>query len=95
MSADEKSKRKTANLCKNIDVILRKNLSAEAPHLKESAIDFEARHEAFWMCGGIEPPKDKKIWLERKFPLTEEEKNAPIDRPFQYIGNIRDKSMTF
>lgn len=35
---------------------------------------------------GIEPPTDKKIWIERKVPLTEEEKNEPIDRPFQYVG---------
>lgn len=35
---------------------------------------------------GIEPPTDKKIWIERKKPLTEEEKNEPVDRPFQYVG---------
>lgn len=35
---------------------------------------------------GIEPPTDKKIWIERRVPLTEEEKNVPIDRPFQYSG---------
>lgn len=35
---------------------------------------------------GIEPPKDKKIWIERKVPLTDEELNEPVDRPFQYIG---------
>lgn len=38
------------------------------------------------MMTGIEPPTDKKIWIERKVPLTEEEKNEPVDRPFQYVG---------
>lgn len=37
---------------------------------------------------GIEPPKDKKIWIERKVPLTEEELNEPVDRPFQYVGEL-------
>lgn len=41
---------------------------------------------------GIEPPTDKKIWIERKVPLTEEEKNEPVDRPFQYVGKISSKS---
>lgn len=66
-----------------------KNVSAKAPHLLESEVDFEPRHEAFWMCGGIEPPIDKKIWLEptKTRPLkTDEEKKQPIDRPFQYFG---------
>lgn len=38
------------------------------------------------LFAGIEPPTDKKIWIERKRPLTEEEENEPIDRPFQYVG---------
>lgn len=38
---------------------------------------------------GIEPPTDKKIWIERKVPLTEEEKNEPVDRPFQYVGKCK------
>lgn len=38
------------------------------------------------ICAGIEPPTDKKIWIERRRPLTEEELNEPIDRPFQYVG---------
>lgn len=66
--------------------ILLKNLSSKATHLFEAEVDIEPRHEAFWMCGGIEPPTDKKIWIERRVPLTEEEKNEPIDRPFQYFG---------
>lgn len=81
-----------------------------APHLIESEVDIEPRHEAFWMVGGIsqiyfiflifylsvsiqnsvgiEPPKDKKIWIERKVKLTEEELNESVDRPFQYVGKI-------
>lgn len=86
LSQDDKTKRKAAELCKNIDKILRRTLSDKAAHLTEAEVDVGPRHEAFWMCGGIEPPTDKKIWIERKVPLTEEQKNEPIDRPFQYIG---------
>lgn len=42
----------------------------------------------FLIRAGIEPPTDKKIWIERKIPLTEEEKNEPVDRPFQYVGKF-------
>lgn len=46
---------------------------------------------------GIEPPKDKKIWLDRKPKLTEEELNEPVDRPFQYVGMSKSirKKLTF
>lgn len=45
------------------------------------------------MVGGIEPPENKKIWLEKKKTFNEAEKKwqeeepkLPIDRPFQYAG---------
>lgn len=45
--------------------------------------------DEFFYDVGIEPPTDKKIWIERKRELTEEEKNEPIDRPFQYVGTCK------
>lgn len=113
LSEDEKSWRKTSEVVRDLDRIIRRSLFGKAPHLIESEVDIEPRHEAFWMAGGkfkiifkslycvinivhliigIEPPTDKKIWIERKVPLTEEEKNEPVDRPFQYVGKISSKS---
>lgn len=86
LSDEEKHRRRSEAIVKDLNKILMKNLSAKAPHLLEAEVDIEPRHEAFWMCGGIEPPIDKKIWLERKPKPTEEEKKEPIDRPFQYFG---------
>lgn len=86
LSEEEKHRRRTESIVKDLNKILMKHLSAKAPHLLNAEVDIEPRHEAFWMCGGIEPPIDKKIWLERKPKPTEEEKKEPIDRPFQYFG---------
>lgn len=105
LSVEEKRRLKSAAVCQDLHRIIMKHLYGVAPHLIESEVDIEPRHEAFWMAGGkplfqlngkylltndfftgIEPPTDKKIWIERKVPLTEEELNEPIDRPFQYVG---------
>lgn len=86
LSEEEKHRQRTESIVKDLNKILMKHLSVKAPHLLESEVDIEPRHEAFWMCGGIEPPIDKKIWLERVKHLTEEEKKERIDRPFQYFG---------
>lgn len=92
LSNEEKTKRRTAELCLELNRVLLKHLRSTAPHLLEAEVDIEPRHESFWMAGGIEPPEDKKIWIERKKELTEEEKDEPIDRPFQYVGRFSTRS---
>lgn len=59
-------------------------LSRYVQGLEKNLIKIEFHN--FKYSVGIEPPTDKKIWIERKTPLTDEEKNEPIDRPFQYSG---------
>ena len=43
---------RTAEICKDINRIIIKSLYSVAPHLVESEVDIEPRHEAFWMVGG-------------------------------------------
>lgn len=43
---------RTAEICKDLNRIIIKSLYPVAPHLVESEVDIEPRHEAFWMVGG-------------------------------------------
>lgn len=52
LSEDEKSWRKTSEVVRDLDRIIRRSLLEKAPHLIESEVDIEPRHEAFWMAGG-------------------------------------------
>lgn len=60
-------------------------LSSKYPHLLEAQLDFEPRIEAFWFCGGINPPpcvvraKESIRWLK---PYA----HKPVQIPVQYLG---------
>lgn len=81
---DEKNKQ--AKLIINaINRIILREISVNAPHLDESEIDYDARIEAFWSIGGLDPP-ESVIKRRKANKLSEEEVKAPIDRWVQYLG---------
>lgn len=43
---------RTVELVRDMNRIIMKCCFEHAPHLIESEVDIEPRHEAFWMCGG-------------------------------------------
>lgn len=43
---------RTLQLVRDMNQIILKSCFERAPHLIESEVDIEPRHEAFWMCGG-------------------------------------------
>lgn len=51
-SDEEKNRLRTAEICKDLHRIINKSLHSVAPHLMDSEVDIESRHEAFWMVGG-------------------------------------------
>ncbi|XP_023334071.1 39S ribosomal protein S30, mitochondrial [Eurytemora carolleeae] len=45
------------NLVKKIHEVLYSHLSSSHPHIRDSVEDYDARNEAFWFRGGIQPDK--------------------------------------
>lgn len=43
---------RNVQLVRDMNQIILKTCFETAPHLIESEVDIEPRHEAFWMCGG-------------------------------------------
>ncbi|XP_077298426.1 mitochondrial ribosomal protein S30 [Arctopsyche grandis] len=60
-------------------------LSSNIPHLMESQVDVDPRLEAFWFVGGLDPPK-RLITQKKKTPFYKDIEDAPVDRPFQFLG---------
>lgn len=54
-SDEEKKRLRTEQICRDLNRIIMKSLYNIAPHLVESEVDIEPRHEAFWMVGGKLP----------------------------------------
>lgn len=52
LSNEEKARMRTVQLVRNLNQIILKSCFDRAPHLIDSEVDVEPRHEAFWMCGG-------------------------------------------
>lgn len=60
-------------------------------YLRETEVDYEPRHEAFWFVGGIAPPKEiqkKRANFKSVGPNRPNADDAddPVDRSFQYVG---------
>ncbi|XP_059621463.1 large ribosomal subunit protein mL65 [Phlebotomus argentipes] len=74
-----------AAIVREVNRIVMNSLSGEFPHLEELDVDLAARHEAFWVVGGINPPlmvtkmRDGLRWSKKY-------KDDPTDRFFQYRG---------
>lgn len=52
LSDEEKNRLRNVEICKDLHRIISKSLHSVAPHLTESEVDIEPRHEASWMVGG-------------------------------------------
>lgn len=60
-------------------------LSADVPHLRHIEPDTDARHEAFWFVGGIQPPARIRS-IRKGVPWLKDTADRPVNRYFQYVG---------
>lgn len=76
----------TKCVVRQINRIIMNNLSDNLPHILSTQIDYDARHEAFWHIGGVDPPTTTVKWRkENKWPKSTHYEST--DRPVQYIGS--------
>ncbi|XP_051172636.1 28S ribosomal protein S30, mitochondrial [Leptopilina boulardi] len=75
----------TKAIIRQINRIFLLELSSKYPHLLDTEIDYDPRIEAYWVVGGMEPPKSVKCSRQNSI-WQKEYANDPIDRRFQYIG---------
>lgn len=85
MSAEEINRAKTSGIVRQVNRILINSLGADNRHLYELDADIDARHEAFWFVGGVDPTL-LQTKIKKGRPSTEKYADEPYDRPFQYIG---------
>lgn len=84
MSEKDIARVKASGIVKQLNRVLINALGADNRHLYESDSDVDARHEAFWFVGGMDPPT--QLQKMRAHGWFKDYANDPIDRPFQYIG---------
>lgn len=86
-SDDDASKRaKSARIVRQINRVLMNALVDDVEHLNEVDVNVDARHEAFWMVGGISPPvstRKKRLGTAWQKDMADE----PINRTLQYVGS--------
>ncbi|KAG7300263.1 hypothetical protein JYU34_015833 [Plutella xylostella] len=75
----------TKNIVRQINRTISNNLSSKASHILTAQVDYDPRHEAFWMVGGVDPPRKVVNW-RKTFKWYEDRINEPINRPVQYLG---------
>lgn len=84
-AADEREKIIAGNITQQLNRLLIVKLQQNYQHLSEVEVDLNPRHEAFWLVGGIDPPKSvRKQRLGKEW--TKKYENDPVNRYFQYIG---------
>lgn len=83
LSDYEITRAKTSGIVKQLNRVMINALGADHRHLYESDTDFDPRHEAFWMVGGLDTTDQiKKMRGGLKF--FKQFADDPVDRPFQY-----------
>lgn len=73
----------TQVIVEQINRVVLNALSGEYQHLQEIEVDYNPRHEAFWVVGGIQPPKNI-FKAKRGQEWQKDLAKAPVDRLMQY-----------
>lgn len=77
----------SSSVARQVHRVLVDSLAEQHQHLQQIDTDVDPVHEAFWMVGGIEPLTIVQKSREG-VEWQKENKMEPVDRPFQYIGEI-------
>lgn len=74
------------SVVKQINRVITNNLADKVLHILSTQVDYDARHEAFWFVGGVDPRKSIRIHKSKK-KWTKPSMNDHVNRHVQYIGS--------
>ncbi|XP_030381539.1 28S ribosomal protein S30, mitochondrial [Scaptodrosophila lebanonensis] len=75
----------TQIILEQLNRVLLQTLIADYAHLHEIEVDYNPRHEAFWVVGGVDPPKNV-VKSKQGREWQKEYANDTVDRMVQYTG---------
>lgn len=76
-----------SSVASQVHRVIMQSLAPKFGHLNEVDTDLEPIHKAFWFVGGIEPLTMVQK-LREGVEWQKKHKMDPVDRPFQYIGEL-------
>ncbi|CAG9818018.1 unnamed protein product [Phaedon cochleariae] len=73
-------------IVKQLNRIIKNEMSTSHPHMKNAQIDYEPRIESTWLAGGMDAPERVKS-VRRGRPWTKHMEDDPVDRLMVFVGS--------